>query len=77
VPQGDPTEAALAQAAAEAGYDKRRVEGEYPRLAELPFDAERKRMSTVHGLYQLTPTTATQDGAAGQETLLVLVKGAP
>ena len=77
VAQGDPTEVALAQAAAEAGYDKRRVEGEYPRLAELPFDAERKRMSTVHGLYQLTPTAAPQDAGAGQETLLVLVKGAP
>lgn len=75
LPQGDPTEVALAQAAAEAGYDKRRVEADYPRLAELPFDAERKRMSTVHGLFQLTPTAG--DGAAGQETLLVLVKGAP
>ncbi len=77
MPQGDPTESALAQAAAEAGFDKRRVEGEYPRLADLPFDAERKRMSTVHGLYQLTPTAPTQDTQAGQETLLVLVKGAP
>ncbi len=76
VPQGDPTEVALAQAAAEAGYDKRRVEKEYPRVAELPFDAERKRMGTVHGLYQLTPTGA-EDVAAGQETLLILVKGAP
>jgi Ca2+-transporting ATPase len=77
LPQGDPTEVALAQAAAEAGYDKRRVEQDYPRLAELPFDAERKRMSTVHGLFQLTPSSASPDTKAGQERLLVLVKGAP
>jgi Ca2+-transporting ATPase len=75
LPQGDPTEAALAQAAAEAGYDKRRVETEYPRVAAFPYDAGRRRMSTVHGLYQLTP--AASDGAAGQDTLLVLVRGAP
>ncbi len=77
LPQGDPTEVALAQAAAEAGYDKRRVEAEYPRVTELPFDAVRKRMSTVHGLYSLAPTTAGSEAAPGHETLLVLVKGAP
>lgn len=77
VPQGDPTEVALAQAAAEAGYDRRRLEAEYPRLAELPFDAERRRMSTVHGIYRLTAPALGGEPQPGQETLLLLVKGAP
>jgi len=45
---GDPTEGALVVAAAKADLWKDRVEGVYPRLAEVPFDSERKRMSTIH-----------------------------
>jgi P-type Ca2+ transporter type 2C len=45
---GDPTEGALLVAAAKAGLDLR-VESEgRPRMGEYPFDALRKRMSTVH-----------------------------
>ena len=46
--RGEPTEAALLQAAHAAGYDKAVLEQEAPRLLELPFDAERKRMTTLH-----------------------------
>jgi Ca2+-transporting ATPase len=46
--RGEPTEAALLHAAQAAGYDKAVLEQEAPRLLELPFDAERKRMTTVH-----------------------------
>lgn len=46
--QGEPTEAALLQAAAEAGWNRKQLELEMPRLKELAFDAERKRMTTFH-----------------------------
>jgi len=46
--EGDPTEAALAVKAAEAGLVRGFLEQTYPRLGEVPFDSERKRMSTLH-----------------------------
>ncbi len=45
---GDPTEGALLAAAAKAGLWKDQVEAEYPRVAEIPFDSNRKLMTTVH-----------------------------
>jgi P-type Ca2+ transporter type 2C len=45
---GDPTEGALIIAAAKVGIEKDVVEKELPRVAELPFDSDRKRMTTVH-----------------------------
>ncbi|MGK7909431.1 MAG: cation-translocating P-type ATPase [Synechococcus sp.] len=47
---GDPTETALAIAAARCGLYKTDLDRLFPRLAELPFDSERKRMTTVHQL---------------------------
>ncbi len=45
---GDPTEGALVIAGARAGLWKSELEAAFPRVAELPFDSERKRMTTVH-----------------------------
>ena len=45
---GDPTEGALVVAAARLGLRKNALEEAFPRVAELPFDSERKRMSTIH-----------------------------
>jgi Ca2+-transporting ATPase len=45
---GDPTEGALVVAAARFGLWKEALEASYPRVAEAPFDSDRKRMTTVH-----------------------------
>lgn len=45
---GDPTETALVDIALAHGYDKERLDADMPRVAEVPFDSERKLMSTVH-----------------------------
>jgi Ca2+-transporting ATPase len=45
---GDPTESAIVLAAAQAGLSKPDLERILPRVAEVPFDSNRKRMSTVH-----------------------------
>ncbi len=45
---GDPTEAALVVAAAQLGLLKPWLEHALPRVAEVPFTSERKRMATVH-----------------------------
>ena len=45
---GDPTEIALVEAAGKEGLSKGELDRAFPRVAELPFDSERKLMSTVH-----------------------------
>jgi len=45
---GDPTEGALLVAAAKAGAMPHPLNQAYPRIQEIPFDSERKRMVTVH-----------------------------
>jgi P-type Ca2+ transporter type 2C len=46
--KGDPTEGALVVAAAKAELVKADLEAEFPRVAEIPFTAETKRMITLH-----------------------------
>ena len=47
---GDPTETALVAVAQRHGLGKPDLDATFPRVAELPFDATRKRMTTVHAL---------------------------
>lgn len=45
---GDPTEGALVVAGARRGFWKEDMEADFPRVSELAFDSDRKRMTTVH-----------------------------
>ena len=63
--QGDPTEGALIVAAHKIGLNAEALEARFQRVAEVPFSAERKLMSTVH------------TDADKQERLLIFTKGAP
>ncbi|HSL27757.1 MAG TPA: cation-translocating P-type ATPase [Anaerolineales bacterium] len=46
--KGDPTEGALVVTAAKAGLQKEALDSSYPRLYEIPFSSETKRMTTLH-----------------------------
>jgi Ca2+-transporting ATPase len=60
--RGDPTEGALLVAAGKVGLERVDLDAQFPRLGEIPFTSESKRMTTVH---------ATPDGS------LAYTKGAP
>ena len=47
---GDPTETALVALGEKLGVQAQTIREEYPRLSELPFDSDRKLMSTFHQL---------------------------
>ena len=47
---GDPTETALVHLGEDHGFDEEVTRNKYPRLTEIPFDSDRKLMSTVHRL---------------------------
>jgi Ca2+-transporting ATPase len=66
---GDPTEGALVLAAAEAGLEPR--DAYPPRDAEIPFDSDRKRMTTVHR------TSGGLRGFPAGSPYVAFVKGAP
>jgi P-type Ca2+ transporter type 2C len=60
--KGDPTEGALVVAAAKAGLHKHALDAERPRVHEIPFSSESRRMTTLHG---------------GGDRLVAFAKGAP
>jgi Ca2+-transporting ATPase len=64
---GDPTEGALVALAAKGGVDAVATRQTYPRIAELPFDADYKLMATFH---RMTDPT-------GRDVVRCFVKGAP
>jgi Ca2+-transporting ATPase len=64
---GDPTEGALIVLAAKGGLDTTETRASYPRIAEVPFDADYKFMATFHHM----------TGADGNSVVRCYVKGAP
>jgi magnesium-transporting ATPase (P-type) len=64
---GDPTEGALVALAAKGGIDAVSTRQEYPRVAELPFDATYKLMATFHKMTD----------ESGKKVVRCFVKGAP
>ncbi|MCB8977493.1 MAG: cation-translocating P-type ATPase [Ardenticatenaceae bacterium] len=75
---GDPTEGALLVAAEQAGLDKLDLEGLLPRVNELPFDSDRKRMTTVHKLDTAPENlpTAVRALIGSEKPYLAFTKGA-
>ncbi len=65
---GDPTEGALLIAAGRFGLFKAQLDADFPRIAEVPFSSERKRMTTIHA-------TNGAPGDAIQMTLPALLNG--
>ncbi len=75
---GDPTEGALLVAAARAGCLPRPLNQAYPRVAEVPFDATRKNMITVHHIFNPSCTDSSPfDEKHKDSGYAVAVKGAP
>jgi len=71
---GDPTEGSLVVAAAKAGLWREEVEARLPRVAEIPFDSERKRMTTIHRLDGRQAVGVDGEVSGGY---VAYVKGAP
>ncbi len=70
---GDPTEGALVVLAAKAGFWKYEQENDLPRVAEIPFDSERKVMTTFHQ----NARSNHREKMMGDHNFLAMVKGAP
>jgi Ca2+-transporting ATPase len=76
---GDPTEGALVVTAAKAGMWREDLEARFPRVAEIPFDSDRKRMTTIHAAGDMRMGMPDADGGGEPlpEGYLAFVKGAP
>ncbi len=72
---GDPTEGALVVAAARFGLAKAALEARLPRMAELPFDPVRKRMTTVHAI-DAVPAAQAGDMVDGNADWLATLRRA-
>ncbi|MGB7874017.1 MAG: HAD-IC family P-type ATPase, partial [Anaerolineales bacterium] len=76
---GDPTEGSIIVAAAKADKDYQELSEDYPRVQEIPFDSNRKRMTTIHKV--LDPHTEDFSPFKTDDTVkdwyVVAVKGAP
>ena len=75
---GDPTEGSLLIAAAKADAYHVDLHNAYPRLDEVPFDSERKRMTTIHDILEPNPKDVSPfKDAKLRGWDVIAVKGAP
>ena len=74
---GDPTEGSILIAAAKAGSLPDQLNQAFPREREIPFDSERKRMVTVHGIKAARQEDPSPFDGNGTAKYAVVVKGAP
>ena len=72
---GDPTEGAMLVVAEKGGLSQQQLEASFPRICEIPFDSERKRMATLHRPRE--KVVLNSDGRAGDPSVVAFVKGAP
>jgi len=70
---GDPTETALLVVSENAGLSVSRLGETLPRKLEVPFDSERKRMTTIH---PVSPAAASAMGWLAQGGAVAMTKGA-
>ncbi|MCM8768686.1 MAG: cation-translocating P-type ATPase [Candidatus Omnitrophica bacterium] len=73
---GDPTEGAIIVCALKARMAQEEINQHWPRVAEIPFDSKRKRMSTVHLITEEGKSDLPWEIQA-ESKYLVYVKGAP
>lgn len=70
---GDPTEGALLLAAVEVDLTKEMLEERWPRVGEIPFTSERKRMTTIH---DVSADSNETDAPWGDAPYVAFCKGA-
>jgi Ca2+-transporting ATPase len=75
---GDPTEGALVVAAAKFGLMKADLDAHNPRVGEVPFDSDRKRMTTLHSIEKSQQSAIREllDVVAPQAAYISFTKGA-
>jgi len=76
---GDPTEGALLAAADSLGLNKEDYDHQFPRMAEVPFTSERKRMTTVHQINEQNKSVLPPIPRAnfdGERSAISFTKGA-
>jgi len=67
---GDPTEVALLNAVEKIGFVKDKLDQQFPRINEIPFNSERKMMTTIHEIKDGWPQMKETE-------LIAMAKGAP
>lgn len=74
---GEPTELAIVNAAKEQGKYKERLYQKFARINDIPFDSERKMMSTIHAINEDNQSSLGMLAKSAKDKFLIITKGAP